>query len=496
MIRKNILFNLIGKFWSIFSIFFFIPIYIKYLGFESYSLISFTLIIAGFLAFLDGGLTATLSREFARKDNSLNKKKQIFKTIESSYLLIISLCIIIVFGLSDFISNSWLKLDNLNSNDVSYFIKIISFGIGFEMLFRLYTGGLFGLEDQVKANIYLIAWGLVRNGLVIVLIFFIPRLEAFFLWQTIVTLLFAIVLRFVCYQSLTGFYELYSVNFNINKKILKSIIRFTGGMFVISLISSINSQLDKIIISTNLTIITLGYYTLATSLSMVVFVIVNPISIAYLPRFTSLYSENKYQEAELLFKKINSIISVISLSIMANIVLFSEELLWIWTGDKTIAIEASTYLPIIAVAFTMLSLQVFPFNIAIANGYTKLNTTIGIISLIITVPGYWFGIKFFGGIGAASVFCILMIFQTLIYIYFIKIKFLKSLSLKSLFVDQLLFPLVISFATAFVFFLVDFDISNGRILSLLWVGFSSLTTILISASILLPVKEIIKNKYI
>jgi len=128
MIRKNILFNLIGKFWSIFSIFIFIPIYIKYLGFESYSLISFTLIIAGFLAFLDGGLTATLSREFARKDNSLNKKKQIFKTIESSYLLIISLCIIIVFGLSDFISNSWLKLDNLNSNDVSYFIKIISFG--------------------------------------------------------------------------------------------------------------------------------------------------------------------------------------------------------------------------------------------------------------------------------------------------------------------------------------------------------------------------------
>ena len=278
MTRKNILFNLIGKLWSIFSIFFFIPIYIKYLGFESYSVISFTLIIAGFLAFLDGGLTATLSREFARKDNSLNKKKQIFKTIESSYLLIISLCIIIVFGLSDFISNSWLKLDNLNSNDVSYFIKIISFGIGFEMLFRLYTGGLFGLEDQVKANIYLIAWGLVRNGLVIVLIFFIPTLEAFFLWQTIVTLLFAIVLRFVCYQSLTGFYELYSINFNINKKILKSIIRFTGGMFVISLISSINSQLDKIIISTNLTIVTLGYYTLATSLSMVVFVIVNPIS--------------------------------------------------------------------------------------------------------------------------------------------------------------------------------------------------------------------------
>ena len=46
----------------------------------------------------------------------------------------------------------------------SYSIK--SFGIGFEMLFRPYIGGLFGLEYQVKANKFLIAWGIVRNGVI------------------------------------------------------------------------------------------------------------------------------------------------------------------------------------------------------------------------------------------------------------------------------------------------------------------------------------------
>jgi hypothetical protein len=41
-------------------------LYIHYLGFESFSIISFTLVIAGLMTVLDA-LTATLSREFAEK---------------------------------------------------------------------------------------------------------------------------------------------------------------------------------------------------------------------------------------------------------------------------------------------------------------------------------------------------------------------------------------------------------------------------------------------
>ena len=54
--KKNIIANVIGKFWSILSGFLFIPLYIKFLGFESYSIISFTLIIAGIMAVFDAGL--------------------------------------------------------------------------------------------------------------------------------------------------------------------------------------------------------------------------------------------------------------------------------------------------------------------------------------------------------------------------------------------------------------------------------------------------------
>ena len=146
--KKNIIANLIGKLFGGFSHFIFIPLYIAYLGFESYSIISFTLVIAGLMAVLDGGLTSTLSREFARMDNSLADKIRIFKTVESSYFLLVSVCITILIVFSDLIAHNWLNLNNLSPNRVSLFIKIISFGVGSQMLLRFYLGGLLGLEKQ------------------------------------------------------------------------------------------------------------------------------------------------------------------------------------------------------------------------------------------------------------------------------------------------------------------------------------------------------------
>jgi len=172
MMKKNIIANLTGKFWSMFSSFVFIPLYIKYLGFESYSIISFTLVLVGLMAFFDGGLTATLSREFARSDNSISDKKNVLNTIETCYLLVITIVTISLYSLSDFIAYSWLNLQEFDPHRTSFFIKIISFGIGLEMLLRLYIGGLLGLEYQVKANKFLIAWGIVRNGLVILIILY------------------------------------------------------------------------------------------------------------------------------------------------------------------------------------------------------------------------------------------------------------------------------------------------------------------------------------
>ena len=181
---KNVLSNIIGKIFGGFSSFIFIPLYIKYLGLENFSLISFTIAIAGFMIFLDGGLTASITRELSNSNNSNNLKAKIFKTLESTYFLIIILTTVLLLFLSENISENFINSKLYSTKELSYFLNIISFGIGFEMLFRFYLGGLVGLEKQVLSNTYRISWGLVRNGLVIFFISVNQSLSFFFMWQT------------------------------------------------------------------------------------------------------------------------------------------------------------------------------------------------------------------------------------------------------------------------------------------------------------------------
>lgn len=485
---KNIFANFIGRFWGILSGFLFIPLYIHYLGFESYSIISFGLVVAGLMVILDAGLTATLSREFARSDNSHEEKVRIFKTLESSYFILVSICIVVVFSFSHFLAYKWLNLDSFDPSRVSLFLKIISFDIGFQLLLRFYTGGLLGLEKQVKANFYQVGWGMLRNGLVIIPIIFYPRLEVFFIWQTISTIIFTFLLKLSLEKNLNGILK-FEFKPIIERVVFKRIWKFAGGMLLISLVAGLNSQMDKIAISKLLSLESLGYYTLSVSLASGIIVLVNPISVAILPRFTALFTTGKNAEASILFHKISLVVSIMVFSVMANMVFFGKELIWIWTGNIELVGHTYNLIPIIAFAYTMIALQVIPFNIAIANGYTKLNNLLGIISLFVTMPGYWLATKYFGALGAASVFCGVQTLITLVYLYFINKKFLRT-RIMTIYLKELIFPLLISLIIVYGFSLLPKFYANSRIMSLAVIGISTIITLTFTSLILISWQDV------
>lgn len=488
---KNIIANFAGRFWSILSNFLFVPIYIQFLGFESYSIISFTLVIAGLMAILDSGLTATLSREFARTDISNNEKINVFNTLQSSYLVIITLCIVVLFFSSGLIARNWLNLNSYTPENLSLFLKVISFDIGFQLLLRFYVGGFLGLEKQIKANLYQILWGITRNGFVLIVIWIVPSLLVFFIWQTASTIIFSIMIGVYLKYELSG-NRVFRFKFSIDKTILRKIKKFAGGMFLVSIVSTLSTQLDKLVISKLLSIEILGYYTLAISLGTAILVLVNPISSAILPRFTALYSAGKGEDASYLFNIINRLVTIIIFSFMLNLFYFSKEILWIWTGDIKLVELSYRYIPVVAFGYAMLSLQVIPFNIAIANGYTKLNNQLGIINLIVALPGYWFAIKYYEAMGAAIVFAFIQTIFTFVYIYFIAKKFIFNKNIFLLFYNQIIFPLLFCLAIVFCFSLIPKWYGNSRILGLIWVSSSTIFTVIISLIVLIRFKHIRK----
>ena len=63
---RNVTANLIGRIWSVVSVYVFIPAYLAFLGPEAFGLVGFYTTLVSVVAFADLGLTATLNREMAR----------------------------------------------------------------------------------------------------------------------------------------------------------------------------------------------------------------------------------------------------------------------------------------------------------------------------------------------------------------------------------------------------------------------------------------------
>jgi O-antigen/teichoic acid export membrane protein len=290
-------------------------------------------------------------------------------------------------------------------------------------------------------------------------------------------------------KELTGTYN-FDFHFKIEIPVLRKIWRFAFGMLLITFVAGLNTQLDKLVISKFLPIEDLGFYTLGVSLSMGIIVLVNPISIALLPRFTALFSSKQKENASFLYQKINLFVTIISFTLMVNLMFFAKELIWVWTGEIELSEQASIYLPIIAISYAMGAIGTTPYNIAIANGYTKLNNVLGLVSLAVTIPGYWLVVKYYGALGVAYLFCVVQILTMLTLVYVINKKFVKIKNpISLLYIKQMLLPLIISLFIAYIFSIKSSFGLENRFYTFTWVMLSVITTFLFNL-LLFPFKDL------
>ena len=123
---------------------------------------------------VDLGFGATLVKELAKSQKLVSEKeyeKDLLKTLEFFYWILSLLIIGILFFISPWISTNWLKIEKLNSKDVSLILILMSFSLGFQFPFSLYSNGLLGLNKQFTLNIIIILGNILRHliGVFIVL---------------------------------------------------------------------------------------------------------------------------------------------------------------------------------------------------------------------------------------------------------------------------------------------------------------------------------------
>jgi hypothetical protein len=143
------------------------------------------------------------------------------------------------------------------------------------------------------------------------------------------------------------------------------------------------------------------------------------------------------------------------------------------------------------------SFQILPFNLAIANAYTKLNNFLGILSLIVTLPGYWVMTNIYGAIGAAITWCIVQSIITIFYVYLIHKKFLPNINQLKFLLNNYIKPFIITFIITYMFNRFT-NFSTSRFGQLFWIGLSTIIPILVAIILFFTKKDyekyITKNK--
>ena len=445
-VTKNIIANYLGKLWGFVSIFIFVRFYIDILGVESYAIINFYTVILGLLVFADAGLTATLTRELAR-DISMQDKSNLVYTFERIYIFICLLVVSIIIISSNFIANNFLLSTTYTPNSVAYFIKLIGVGIAIQLFSTLYEGGLNGLQQQVLTNKIRIIWSLFRSGVVLIPIYYYPKLDVYFWWQIICNLVLLYIFRKALYQLLSSKELVFSLD------LIKSTGKYALGMMAIAFISAINIQIDKLVTSKYFSMEDFGYYSIASTLAQLPSMVVMPIIIAIFPLLSQFVSQRNNGEVSRNFHKYSFLTSSIAAPLVFCIALYSVSIITLWTGRPEIALAINYVVKMLLIGGLFLCLQLTPFYLALANGFTRINLYSGIVGIIITVPLMIFSIQNYGMIGVTFPWIFINVTTFFVVGIFIVNKFLPKQVYNWLIWDVSI-PVVV---TLLVIFVVEFS---------------------------------------
>ncbi len=396
----------------------FIPLYIKYLGIEAYGLIGLFALLQAWLSLLDMGMTPTLGREMARFTGGSHTAQSIRDLLRSIEVIALGFSVLIAGGIAlgaNWIATSWLQAQELPSEVVAKAFVVMGLVTAIRFMESIYRSSIVGLQRQVLFNVVNSAMATLRGlGALGVLVWVSASIEAFFIWQGLVSTVTLMILAGTTYASLPCAER--AGRFSLDA--LRGVWSFAGGMIGITFLSLLLTQVDKIFLSKLLSLTEYGYYTLASVVAGALYMVIAPITQAFYPRLCELHARNDQGALIDTYHKGAQLVSVSAGSVAIVVILFAETFLRLWTQDTDLAQHTATVLSLLMLGNLLNGLMWIPYHTQLAQGWTSLAVRINIVALAVIFPSILWATPRFGAEGAAWAWVSLNAGYVLIGIHF------------------------------------------------------------------------------
>lgn len=383
-LRRNLLAGLANSVWSALIGLIAVPFYLSYLGIEAYGLIGFFVTTQAILSLLDMGMAPTISREVARCSATGNLKEagKLLHTLAVVYWIMAGLIALVILVLAPFISGYWLQSKNLSPQTISQAVMLMGLVVACRWPIGLYQGALTGAHRVTVASAINMAMVTLGSfGAVMVLAFISPTIEAFFIWQASVGLVYAITMQAAAWQTIG---KTKQNKFEVDE--LKRIWRFTAGMSAIGFTGLVFTQLDKVILSKMLGLEEFGHYMLATMVVSGLSLLVAPVYNVVYPRFSVLVATGEMEKLTDLYRSGTRLLATVLFPLAMLLSVFAEELLLVWTGSQALASSVAPVISLMAIGSALHGVMYFPYALQLASGMTRLPLIINAILMILLIP--------------------------------------------------------------------------------------------------------------
>lgn len=491
MLKHNLIANYLGQGWRAIMALAFVPLYVKYLSVEAYGLIGIFAILQAWLGLLDLGLRPALLREMARYTGGAYQVQRIWNLLRSIEIVALAVAVIVasgVWAVSQWLATDWVQAGQLSRTTVAQAFTLMGVVVGLQFIESVYTSSLAGLQRQVLQNVILATAATLRGlGSVFVLGWVSPTLQAFFIWQALVSVFSLAIFVFAVY----GVLPTPPRRPQFSKTALLDVWRFAAGMSGIALLALLLTQVDKMLLSRLLPLKMFGYYTLASVVAGGLYMFTSPIASAFLPRFTELHTRNDIAALTLAYHLGSQLVTVLMGSAAAVLIVFAERILLLWTADTVLAKEVAPLMQVLALGTLLHGLMWIPYQMQLAYGWTSLAIRTNIIAVSVLVPAILWLVPLYGAMSAAWIWVALNSAYVLVGVHFMYRRILKTEKWAWYHTDVVL-PLSAAFVVALLC-KIFFSVQYGRWGELFVVGASSVLVLCVAGVVAPMVRVKIKS---
>ncbi|MFZ4688903.1 MAG: lipopolysaccharide biosynthesis protein [Polymorphobacter sp.] len=466
-VKRNIVANCVGQGVASLLSLALVPVYIGYLGIEAYALVGLFVVIQAWLGLLDLGMTPTLGREMARftaGSVSIQAIRDLLRSLEIIYLGLAGVVAAVLLVAAGPLARHWLKVETLPIDTVVGALSMLAIVVALRFCEGIYRGGLMGLQQQVWVNVAGTLLALLRSlGALVILARVSPTIEAFFIWQGLVSLLTLAVLGVRLNTSLPPAPR----PSRFSWAVLNDIRGFAGGVFGISLLNVVLQNVDKLLLSRLLPLTEFGYFMLATTVGSGLLLVSAPIVLAVGPMLVRLLETGNAPGLSLTYHKASQLAAVALAPAALVLSVFAQGVLLAWSGDAVLAERTAPILAVLAIGTFLNGLMQVPHQLQLAAGWTSLAMRIYLVTVAVMVPLLLWAVPVYGPVAAAAVWVCINIFYVLVQIPLMHRRLLPG-ELGRWYLFDVAMPVAAAAGVVAIAWLLRPDLAAGR---LMWLGF-------------------------